>query len=265
MHSKKNKKRIALVLLLLLVGFAGYWLMNTKDAPAGSRVNTESESTGGELSFKLEGYPEESVPIYELDTIESFKYFVNDDPLNTGGVFGSPKNYYNVVFKTTATAAELLAYYRSLMSTVYDSYGSETTISGVIGDYNVEASHYGGDTDSAYLQVHLPAASYAKENPYFGDFPALVAAKDDWVQHETSYGLLNQSGGEIEYTTYYTVESKQMEALFDEYQQIHGGKEAFVATPDSGMLQWMEDGYEVSLVFSADHGRVYLMMRAPMK
>jgi hypothetical protein len=265
MQSKKNTKRIVLILLLLLVGLAGYWLMNKIYTSSGSVANKGSKSTSEELSFKLEAYPEEVVPIYQLSKIESFKYFVNDDPQNYAGFFDANKNYFNVVFETTATQEELLSYYRSLMTSVNDEYENSTSVEGVIGEYKVSASHYGEDTDTAYLQVYLPTSSYSKENPYFKDFPKIVEVKEDWVLHETSYGLLNQKGGEIEFTAYYTVDSKQMEALFDEYQQIHAGKEAFIANPDSGMLQWMEDGYEVSLVFSADHGRVYLMIRTPMK
>ena len=94
-----------------------------------------------------------------------------------------------------------------------------------------------------------------------------------FVEHENSYGLLNQSGGQTEYTKYFTVldsgdsdgdsidDVDEFAVLIAKYQGLYSSKDEYEFDNSTGRMSWVEDGYNVVVSFSRDHGRVYLNMR----
>lgn len=266
----KNKKAVILILLVLILcaSLLGYFFFKGGEKKTGTaKTAAAPQIRNQEKSYLLDGYPLKAVPLYKMKTVSSSKYFVNDDPANRDGYFGKAVNYYNVVFETEASPKELLAYYRSLMAEVNEDYQSEETVEGRIGTYKISASHYGDNPKNyAYLQVYLPPDEYQEANRYYRDYPNIVELDKTWTEYESSYGLLNQKGGEIEYTQYFPMpkEDDDRDALIKSYQEKYAQEADYSFDEKSGLMTWKKDGYSVSMTFSKNHGRIYLMMRKQM-
>jgi len=267
----KNKKSLIVFLLifLLMAGILGYRYLNQSPQSAGSENNpSEVSANPTDQNFLLEGYPEEVVPLYKSVKVSSSKFFVNDDPQSFGGeYFGNPVNYYNVVFETEATPEEMLNYYRSLMSETNPDSVSDESVEGKIGKYKVEASHFGDDpANYGYLQVYLPAEEFQKTNRYFQNYPNVVEIQESWPEHESSFGYLNQKGGEIEYWQFFPLTDDETERanLIKTYQEKYQNETGYSYNEETGLMNFSKDGYSVNMTFSEDHGRIYLMMRTGM-
>ena len=163
------------------------------DQESASQVTPQASASADDASFLVSGYPAEQVPLYQLKSIESSSFVVNTDP-RSPSVFGDTDfAYYNVVFRTSASAEDLLAHYRSLFDTPLKGGSETTTARGAIGDLKVTVSHYGSG-DTAYIEVFLPQKQSLVDDPHFSDFPAVFEPTDALVLHESGYGLLNQVG-----------------------------------------------------------------------
>jgi len=93
------------------------------------------------------------------------------------------------------------------------------------------------------------------------------------VEHEKSYGLLNQKGGEVEYTKYFTVidsgdqdkdgkdDTDEFLILEEEYQKLYKDKPGHLFDQKNGKMSWKDGDFESTLSISRDHGRIYLMLR----
>lgn len=267
----KNSKPlffVAFLFLLILIGIAWYFFIpkaeNTQSSSSQNLKEDKPTQTSVEKTYLLENYPLETVPLYKMKMISSSKFFVNKDPLNNFGYFGTPVNYYNVVFETEATPSELIQYYRSLMNEVNEELISDEKIEGRIGKYKVSASHYGNNPKNyAYLQVYLPVEEYKPENQYFEKFPKVVEIDSEWTEYESSYGLLNQKGGEEEYTMYFPLvgEDIEIDSLINTYTEKYQNKNDFSYDEKSGLMKWEESGNSIYLTFSKSHKRIYLMIR----
>ncbi len=272
----KHKKSIliALLVLLILVCILGYaWIgkesrgsQQTGSKTTNSTVATQNKAVTSE-DYLLEGYPSKTVPLYKSKKVSASKFFVNKDPQRFAGYFGKTVNYFNVVFETEATPQEYLNYYRSLMSEANEESVSDSQIEGTIGKYKVEASHYGDNPENyGYLQVYLPEDEYQSDNRYFQNYPNLVEFDQTTPEYESSYGLLNQKGGEVEYTQYFLMPQKDedRDALIQVYQEKHQAEQGYSFDEESGTMKWQKNGFTVTMTFSKDHGRIYLMIRKPM-
>lgn len=268
---KKNNMIIAITLIALLGGLTFLIFSNSEEdnkdnnktensSQTNNSNNANSESDGIGL---LDGFPEDQIDLYKSTNIESIKFFVNDDPQNYESYFGSKYNYYNVVFETEASQSELLEYYQSKMDTVNEENYGSSSAEGKIGKYGVSASHYGESSKTAYLQVYLPQSEFSKTNPFFSNYPELVEIDPNWTEHESSYGKLDQLGGQIEYTQYFTVNKDDMDEYLQDYTEKYADKEGF-KDAGSGYLSWKDGEYSINLTFSKDHSRVYLMIRKSM-
>ena len=250
------------MIIILAIAFVG--------CQGGQNSPAASGDTGSNANdYFLESYPIDVVPLYEGSTIDSMMYYVNDDPNGYALMYGGQVNYYNVVLEVDASQSDFISYYKSLMSSVDDDYTDESSVEGTIGIYGVEASKYSDDSSDAYLQVYLPTADFKKENPYFIDYPELFTAGSDWILHETSYGKLNQLGGQIEYTLYYTFNG-DFKAEFDKFVSDHSD-ETNVSYEDKigdygyeGSIEWQSDESEITVSFNESHGRIYVMIRKPI-
>jgi hypothetical protein len=136
----------------------------------------------------------------------------------------------------------------------------DNMVEGTVGKYRVEASNYG--YDMAYIQVHFPEDEFSKTNPYFDGFEIPVVEDSSWLERESSYGYLNQNGGEIEYTKYYTT-NWDMKTLLSDYTEMYSDYDGFTSL-DEETIKWLDGVYTITLSFSEDHGRVYLMIRKGM-
>lgn len=273
-----KEKRIVMIavaiIVLLLSLTAGYYFL-TKDNKS-TEKNTNPQPTGLSTAstndFLLAGYPIDEVPLVKLKKVSSSKFFTNSDPKNSSPFDESPFSYFNVVFETTATQAEFLEYYRDLFdSEIKEEFPSENTVKGIKGEYKITASHYGSN-NTGYLQIHVNEVTL-KEINYFADFPHTIADLPYIAEHERSYGLLNQKGGEVEFTQYFTIlntgdqnndgkdDINELEVLVNRVMSTFDRKENFNFETTSKTFTWKEDDFSKTLVVSEDHNRIYIMMR----
>lgn len=274
-----NKKIILILIPIIILGIflvlslkGGSKKNTSKDSSKNTEQTTSSKDKNND-NFLLDDYPIEKVPLYKLSKVSSNKIFVNTDPKNTSAFNETNFAYYNVVFYSDASQEEFLNYYKNLFDSQFiEEFTTPDMVKGNIGQYKVTAAHYGSD-NTGYLQVHL--SSYVDEsiNKYFVDFPEFVKINPSIVEHEKSSGLLNQKGGEIEYTKYFTVldsgdadkdgkdDVDEFISLETEYQKQYQQKTEYSYDAKTGMMNWKDGGYEISMSLSRDHGRIYLMIR----
>ncbi len=238
--------------------------------------NTEqvvSSPTKDQPSFLIDGYPIDKVPLYKLSKVSSNKIFVNTDPKNSSEFDENNFAYFNVVFETEASQKEFFDNYKKLFDKlIVDESENRQMVKGQIGEYRVSAAHYGSG-NTGYVQVHLSKYNDDKLDKYFLDFPQILASNSNLIEHEKSYGLLNQKGGEIEYTKYFTVvdsgdqnkdgkdDVDEFLILETEYQKLYKDKPEYSFVEKSGTMKWKDGDFESTLSISRDHGRIYLMLR----
>lgn len=266
----KHKKSLIIFLAIILfcASLLGYFYSQSKNKKGASTKATSASQATKEKNYLIEGYPLETVPLFKMKMVSASKYFVNKDPSRFADYFDKAVNYYNVVFETEATPEEYIRYYRSLMSEVNEDSVSESGIEGKIGKYKIEASHYGDNPKNyGYLQVYLPTDEYQETNRYYQDYPNVVQLGDAWPEYESSYGLLNQKGGEIEYTQYFPLpkEERDQDELINTYKEKYQNETGYAFNQSTGLMNWKKDNYSINMSFSKDHGRIYLMIRKPMQ
>jgi len=276
----ENKKKyitgIGILILLVLLLFISVKFLDrgsTKNDDINSLNNTSDEKQ--EFDYLLEGYPETDVPLYKIREVSSSKYYINFDPKNISYFDDTNYTYYNVVFYTDASQSEFLSYYKELFDKEYvEEYANPEMVKGYVGKYRVTAAHYGSE-DTGYVQVYLPNEEFTKDNKYFGNYPDLFEEDSMFVEHENSYGLLNQAGGQTEYTRYFTVidsgdidkdgkdDVDEFAVLISKYENIY--KDKLNYTMEDEQMSWEDGGYKITISFSKDHGRVYLNIRGGIK
>lgn len=269
-----------IVFLFLLLCFLLFFILRNKpkniESQSSPTLNTTSNSSisdSKEQTFLIDGFPIDSVPLYKLNKISSSKIFVNTDPKNKSEFDETNFSYFNVVFFSDASKEEFLNYYKNLFeSEIKDEYENENMVKGKIGQYKVSAAHYGSD-NTGYIQVHLPNYKDESIDKYFIDFPKILDLDSSLVEHDKSYGLLNQSGGQVEFTKYFAVidsgdQNNDGKDDVDEFLILENGyKEQFKDKQDysydekNGVAKWVDGDFAVTLSISRDHGRIYLMLR----
>lgn len=269
-----NKKSGVIIVIILILAGLGFMNLNKKPkTSAPPQVSTDKK----EQNFLLEGFPIDKVPLFKLKEVSSNKIFINTDPKNTSNFDESNFAYFNVVFYSEASQEEFLNYYKNLFeSEIVDGFKPDDMVKGKIGEYKVSAAHYGSD-NTGYIQVHLPNYQDDSLNKYFIDFPNILSVNPTLVEHEKSHGLLNQKGGEIEFTKYFTVidsgdqnndgkdDVDEFLVLETEYKNQFQDKPEYSFDEESGTMKWQDGEYESTLVVSRDHGRIYLMLRKGME
>lgn len=262
-------KRAVLVLTLLACAFMVFsWKSKPKTTKQASSPIVNNQQT-----FLLDGFPIENIPLYKRNKVSSNKIFVNTDPNNTSTFDERNFAYFNVVFYTDASQEEFLNYYKNLFeSQITDEFENPDMVRGRVGQYKVSAAHYGSD-NTGYIQVHLPKYNDESIDKYFSDFPQFLPLNPILIEHEKSYGLLNQKGGEIEFTKYFTVtDSKdkngdgkddvdEFSILEEEYVKQYKDKPEYSFDEKSGTMKWKDGDLDSTISISRDHGRIYLMIR----
>jgi len=275
-----NKKKyitvVGILILLILLLFISVKFLDsgsTKNDDINSLNNTSDEKL--KFDYLLDGYPEADVPLYKIREVSSSKYYINFDPKNISYFDDTNYTYYNVVFYTDASQSEFLNYYKELFDKEYvEEYANPEMVKGYVGKYRVTVAHYGSD-DTGYVQVYLPNEEFTKDNKYFVSYPDLFEEDSMLVEHENSYGLLNQAGGQTEYTRYFTVidsgdrdkdgkdDVDEFAVLISKYENIY--KDKLNYTMEGEQMSWEDGGYKITVSFSKDHGRVYLNIRGGIK
>jgi len=276
----ENKKKyitgIGILILLILLLFISVKFLDrgsTKNDDINSLNNISDEKL--EFDYLLDGYPEADVPLYKIREVSSSKYYINFDSKNISYFDDTNYTYYNVVFYTDASQSEFLSYYKELFDKEYvEEYANPEMVKGYVGKYRVTAAHYGSE-DTGYVQVYLPNEEFTKDNKYFDSYPDLFEEDSMLVEHENSYGLLNQAGGQTEYTRYFTVidsgdrdkdgkdDVDEFAVLISKYENIY--KDKLNYTMEGEQMSWEDGGYKITVSFSKDHGRVYLNIRGGIK
>ncbi len=265
-----NKGKIVIVILLVIICLIVAYTLTNKTRKTKPELSTTENI---QQTFLVEGYPIDKVPLYKLSKVSSNKIFVNTDPKNISEFDEHNFAYFNVVFYSDATQEEFLNYYKSLFeSQIVDEFGNSDMVKGKIGEYKVSAAHYGSD-NTGYIQVHLPGYNDENVNKYFLEFPLVLEGNSGLLEHEKSYGLLNQKGGEVEFTKYFTVidsgdenkdgrdDKDEFLILEEEYKSKFKDKPDYSFDETSGTMKWKEVDFESTLSLSRDHGRIYLMLR----
>lgn len=266
--AKPNSRITGVVVVFLLIGvlIMGYgWYAKNQSGQTASDPTTVIDSAAQTTAkrYILSGYPIEIVPLYQMTDISASKFFVNHDPANTDDYFGQPVNYYSVVFKTKATPEQTLAYYRSLMSSQNPESGYYFQVQGQIGKYKVSVLHDESNPDTVYLQVYLPSEEYQQANRYYTNYPNLGLVDETWANYESSYGLLNQKNGQVEYAQYFAL-PLDSDVLVNAYKTKKQHMPEFSYNEETGIMQWQEESNTVTLTFSKEHQRIYLMIRRPL-
>lgn len=267
-----NKKVGIILVLLLIFGVVGFFVFKEKPKTT-SQSTSLSVNNKSEPTFLIEGFPIEKVPLFKLKKVSSNKIFINTDPKNTSEFDVNNFAYFNVVFDTDATQKEFFDYYKGLFeSLIADESQNREMVKGKIGEYRVSAAYY-GENKTGYIQVHLPNYQDEIINKYFVDFPNILEVNSNLVEHEKSYGLLNQKGGEIEYTKYFTVidsgdqnndgkdDVDEFLVLETEYKKQFQDKPEYSYDEKTGTMKWQDGEYESTISISRNHGRIYLMLR----
>lgn len=275
-----KKKYLVLVLFFVLIGISVFSLTkNSKnDDEVGDEKGNENivASEDKKQEFLLEGYPLDVVPLYKLAKISSNKFIVNIDSSILSNFDEKDYNYYNVVFESEASQSDFLEYYKGLFEREYvDKYPMENMVKGYLGKYKVSVAHYGSG-NTGYIQVHLPSEEFKKENRYFEPFPIIFELDPMFLEGQNSYGLLNQSGGQVEYYKHFTVidsgdnnkdgldDINEFSVLIEKYQSLYKDKPEYSFNPDTSVMTWEENGLSVNINFKRDHGRIYLNIRGSM-
>lgn len=269
-----KKKTLVVFGILFLLAIILFFLIKSNIFNKQS-IGTKN-SGANRPSYLLPGFPIDQVPLHQLEEISSNKIFVNTDPKNTSTFDKTNYAYYNVVFLTKASQQELLNFYKNFFDEqIVEEYNSPEMVKGTIGEYQVSVAHY-GDDNTAYMQVHLPNYQDQSVENYFAEYPDIFKNNELSVEHEKSYGLLNQKGGEIEYTKYFTVldsgdldndgqdDRDEFKLLEEEYKAKYQNELNYRFDETTRTLSWNQGDYEVHLVLKADHGRIYLMLRKSM-
>lgn len=265
-----NKKRFVVILLVIISCVLLIFAFKNKSK---NTDKTASSRDTDQPTFLIDGYPIDKVPLYKLNKVSSNKIFVNTDPKNISEFDKTNFAYFNVVFYSDASQEEFLNYYKGIFeSEIVDEFAKEDMVKGKIGEYMVSAAHYDSD-NTGYIQVHLPNYNDEGINNYFLEFPEIMMPSSSMIEHEKSFGLLNQKGGEIEYTKYFTfVDSGDKDndgkddvdeflLLEEEYVKEYKDKPEYSYDGESGIMKWKHGDFLSTVSFARDHGRIYLMLR----
>ena len=270
-----RKKIIFALIIFLIAALLGLSFIKKQKNTASQTENKQAatdKTKANELDFLIAGFPIQEIPLYQLLKISSSKVFVNTDPKNSSLFDDQNFAYYNVVFDSSASQADLLAYYQKIFTEQLTELSSQERVVGKIGPYRVTVSHYGDKT--AYLQAYLADYQDARLAQYFATFPNVFEFNQTLLSEgERSYGLLNQKGGEIEYTKYFSVHDSgdqnndgqddldEMALLIKEAQEQNAQKTNYTFDEKTATMQWLEQDFATTLVFEKNHQRLYLMLR----
>lgn len=254
--------------LMLALGIAGCSPAEeptaTPEAPAAEAPAETPEAPAEWTVQLLEGWPEDVVPLYKSDLIDTAYYSVRDDP-QWRAVEGGLRNIHHVVYHTAAPPAEVLEHYLGLMSEKSDDDASDGYIEGTIGNYPVEINTTEESSYNAvYISVDLPKAEVTETNPFYADYPAdLVETPAEFVFFEDKYYEYLYRGTDMAYWRQFDIADLggepgpdlSLDDVYAFYQERYGDKPEFAVDTASRMITWTDGQYSVTIAFYEGGGR----------
>ena len=212
----------------------------------------------------LEGFPEDVVPLFEADLIDTAYYSVRNDP-QWVTVEGGLRNIHHAVYQTSVDPAEVLDHYLGLMSDTTDDDPSEGYVEGTIGKYDVSVNTtVESSNTTVYVQVDLPRDEVTEVNPFFADYPAdLVAVPEEFVFFEDKYYEYLYHPTDMAFWRQFDVADRDDDDVFDLslediysfYQERYADKTEFTVDRDARRITWVDGRYHVILAFYEHGGR----------
>ncbi|MHB1137078.1 MAG: hypothetical protein ACYCXR_08675 [Coriobacteriia bacterium] len=259
---------LALLLALTVAGCAGDEDPGAAPDAAGGPAETPAEAPAeapAEWTVQLlEGWPEDVVPLYKSDMLDTALYSVRNDP-QWAAVEGGLRNIHHVVYHTAAPPAEVLEYYLGLMSATSDADASDGYIEGTIGKYEVDVNTTEESSYNAvYVTVDLPKAEVTETNPFFADYPAdLVETPAEFAFFEDKYYEYLYRSTDMAYWRQFDIADLggekgpdlSLEDVYTYYQERYGDKAEFAIDRDTRMITWTDGKYHVVLAFYEGGGR----------
>ena len=267
-----NRVTLLVLALLLALAVAGCAGEEDPGTAAGSGADAAAEEAPAETPEApaewtvqlLEGYPEEIVPLYKSDLLDTAFYSVRNDP-QWAAVEGGLRNIHHVVYQTSATPGEVLEHYLGLMSATTDGDASDGSIEGTIGKYTVwvnttEESSY----NAVYMSVDLPKAEVTETNPFYTDYPVdLVETPAEFVFFEDKYYEYLYRSTDMAYWRQFDIADRDgqngpdlsLEDVYAYYQERYGDKPEFALDTDARMITWTDGKYHIVIAFYEGGGR----------
>lgn len=234
------------------------------ETPTGSPTDASAEAPAEWTVQLLEGYPEDVVPLYKSDLLDTVSYSVRNDP-QWAAVEGGLRNIYHVVYQTAAAPAEVLEHYLGLMESTTDPDPSDGTIEGTIGKYTVWLNtSEQGSYNAVYMSVDLPKAEVTETNPFYTGYPAdLVETPGEFVFFEDKYYEYLLHDTDMAFWREFDIADRDgkdgpdlsLEDVYAFYQERYGDKPEFTIDRDTRTITWTDGEYQITLVFYEDGGR----------
>jgi hypothetical protein len=185
------------VLVAATVVLVTVFVMGACGASQEELPEDEGQTGGVEL---LSGYPEDILPIYKSTMIESVGFFVRGDG---NYVFG--KDIYAVNYISSASAKDVIAYYRGLSTSIDEEYSTSESLTATIGENPVGVLLYEGENGlSVSLTLGMTPSESVAVNPYFSDYPGdLIEPFGRMTFSEQGYEVRESSSKEVIYTESY--------------------------------------------------------------
>ena len=258
---------LALALLLALTVAGCSPAEEPATAPEAPATETPAEAPEAPAEWTvrlLEGFPEDTVPLYKSDLLDTAFYSVRNDP-QWAAVEGGLRNIHHVVYHTAAPSAEVLEHYLGLMSATTDGDASDGSIEGTIGKYTVwvnttEESSY----NAVYMSVDLPKAEVTETNPFYTDYPVdLVETPAEFVFFEDKYYEYLYRSTDMAYWRQFDIADRDgqngpdlsLEDVYAYYQERYGDKPEFTIDRDARQMTWKDGKYSVTIAFYEGGGR----------
>ncbi len=239
------------------------------DSGAGEAPETSAEAPTTEAPAEwtvhlLDGFPEQSVPLFKPDLIDTVYYSVRNDP-QWAAVEGGLRSMHHVVYQTAAAPAEVLDHYLALMDTTEDDDPSDGDIEGTIGKYAVQVNTTEQSSYNAvYVTVDLPQAEVTPTNPFYADYPTdLVQTPAEFVFFEEKYSEYLYRGTDMAFWRQFDVADRDadgdpdlsLEDIYTWSQARYGDRPGFAVNRESRQITWNDAKYRVIIAFYEDGTR----------
>ncbi len=256
---------LAAVLLSALALAAGCSATPVGETTETAEPSAPEASAPAEFTVNLlEGWPEDVVPLYESELLDTVYFSVRNDP-QRAAVEGGLRNIHHVVYQTSAEPAAVLEYYLGLMSEKSDADASDGYITGTIGTYPVEINTTEESSYNAvYVTVDLPTAEVTETNPFYSEYPAeLVEVPGEFAFFEDKYYEYLYRKTDMAYWRQFDIVDRDgvngpdlsLEDCYAYYQDRYGDKPEFTLTRDARMMTWKDGIYSITIAFYQGGGR----------
>lgn len=240
------------------------------ETPGGSTSESPAVTEPTEWTVELlEGFPDDVVPLFEADLIDTVYYSVRNDP-QWAAVEGGLRNIHHVVYQTSKTQAEVLDFYLDLMDSTTDADTGDGYIEGTIDVYDIDLNTTVESSYTAvYLTVDLPRDELTEVNPFYADYPTeLVETPAEFVFFEQKYYAYLYRSTDMAYWQQFDIADWNddgrpdftLDELYAWYTERYGEKTDFTVDRDGRQITWTDGTYSVTLAFYESGGRGVLQL-----